>query len=484
MARKWRGPLWCEGKETTEFDLRRFIEPGVSTYRPLPLTLRAVFLDTGWGHENAVPVATIEGVEREPSGEANLMVGEGTFAENDESADRAFSLMGGEGGPRVLRGVSVDPTNGRVTTEWLDQQGNEITDEDEAFEAWLSGELVIRERWSAFEVGAATIVATPAFVDAQLEAGTEEPERASLVASSAVRDLWRVWDDGEVHKASSAPPANHAARLATFLRAQYGAEAPVMQTVHASSGVGVAGAVLRASVAWDDGPPPEFFRQLDLPGPTPFTVTDEGEVFGHIACWGQCHSGFLAGAFSQCVTPDRSPSAYRTFRANRQVRCSDGSRVGVGVLTMDTSHAPAGSPGHRPSMAQVVRHYEDTGLIAAHLAAFDDGHGIQVHGALAPGLSVDDVRRCMASAPSGDWRNYGEGLDLAGILQVNQPGYPVVEVDDGDAYMLTASLAPPPGRAFVGDRDVTCSCQSGNVAANGFRCPGRKWRGRWRWARP
>jgi hypothetical protein len=209
------------------------------------------------------------------------------------------------------------------------------------------------------------------------------------------------------------------------------------------------GAVVQAAVSWGSGPPAEAFARRQLPGPTPFTIEDEGTIVGHLRLHGQCHMGYMGGSFNRCVMVPDSPSNYALFHANRQVRCDDGSRVPVGVFAMDTPHAPAGRPGRRPSLAATQRWYEDTGLQFAYLHAYDDEWGTQVVGILRDGLSVDDARRGMASSPSGDWRDYGGGLDLTGVTMVNVPGYPVYEIEDEAVTVLMASLSPPPGIELV-----------------------------------
>jgi hypothetical protein len=243
---------------------------------------------------------------------------------------------------------------------------------------------------------------------------------------------------------------------------------------------GRTGAVVQAAVSWGDGPPADAFARRELEGPTPFTIDDDGRVHGHLRLNGQCHMGLMGGTFSRCVTVPDSPSSYALFHANRQVRCDDGTRVAVGVLAMDTTHAPAGRPGRRPSLAATQRWYEDTGMQAAYLHAYDDQWGTQVCGVLRDGLSVDDARRAMASSPSGDWRDYGQGLDLTGIVQVNVPGYPVMELEEGGTSVLLACLAPPPGVDLAavtasgagGGCDGSCgcggTCQSGHGAAAGM----------------
>ena len=207
----------------------------------------------------------------------------------------------------------------------------------------------------------------------------------------------------------------------------------------------MAGAVVQAAVSWGDGPDPAAFARRDLQRPTPFTIDDDGTVYGHLRTAGQCHMGFMNGAFSRCVTVPDSPSSYALFHANRQVRCSDGSRVAVGIIALDSGHAPAGRPGRRPSLATVQSWYEDTGTQACYVHAYDDAFGTQVCGILRDGLSVDDARRAMASSPSGDWRDYGQGLDLTGCAFVNVPGYPQMEIEDSSVTVLLACLAPPPG---------------------------------------
>jgi hypothetical protein len=46
-----------------------------------------------------------------------------------------------------------------------------------------------------------------------------------------------------------------------------------------------------------------WFRNPHLDGPTPLTVTDDGRVYGHLALWGTCHTGFDG----VCIEPPHSP---------------------------------------------------------------------------------------------------------------------------------------------------------------------------------
>lgn len=218
-----------------------------------------------------------------------------------------------------------------------------------------------------------------------------------------------------------------------------------------------ASAVLTAAVSWDDGVPASHFAQRSYDGPFPFTVADDGRVYGHLAPRDQPHAGLLAGTGRRVTIPLPSPTEYRQFYSSKQYRCDDGTRVSVGALTFNNTHAPAGEPGNRPTLSEVMAHYEHTDNIAAWLRCYEDEWGLQCAGILRPGLSIDAVRQVMGSAPSVDLRDYGNGLDLAGVLQVNQPAWPVLRYEDGKPYQLVASMSPR--RRMAGGRRPTVVIQ-------------------------
>lgn len=179
-------------------------------------------------------------------------------------------------------------------------------------------------------------------------------------------------------------------------------------------------------------PPMAWFLDPKLREPTPFSVDDNGRVFGHLATWNTCHTSFMG----QCITPPReSELAYFT---TGELVTREGQRVPVGKLTFGTNHAP-GTFGHRPA----VEHYEHTGYVAADVAAGVDKIGIWVAGAARPDLNTGQLRALRAAAPSGDWRRIGGKLRLVGALMVNVPGYPVPRtrtyIHDGVQTALVAS---------------------------------------------
>ncbi len=189
-------------------------------------------------------------------------------------------------------------------------------------------------------------------------------------------------------------------------------------------------------------PPRAWFERPEAAEPTPITVLDNGEVFGHIALWDSCHTGFPG----RCVPPPKSPSNYAGFHLG-QIRLEDGERLEVGTLTMDTSHA-----AHRLSADAAAAHYDHTGTQAAFVRAVDGVHGIWVSGTLSPRLEAADAQALMAAKPSGDWRQIfrGRGRDLIGALAVNVPGFPVPRtlvaagiVDGADASVEFFSECEP-----------------------------------------
>lgn len=270
--------------------------------------------------------------------------------------------------------------------------------------------------------------------------------------------------------------------LAAMLARQRGepVQASLVAGHHTGSELIVPGAVVQAAVSWGRGPSRDAFARRQFDRPMPFTIDDDGTVYGHLRTRGQCHMGFMGGAFNRCVTVPDSPTDYALFHANRQVRCDDGSRMAVGIIALDSGHAPAGRPGRRPSLASTQRWYEDTGLQACYVHAYDDEFGTQVCGILRDGLAVDDARRAMASSPSGDWRDYGQGLDLTGVAFVSVPGYPQYEVEDSGVIVLTACLAPPPGVELIvasadanGDNELASGGCSGGCGCGGTCAAGQ-----------
>lgn len=177
-------------------------------------------------------------------------------------------------------------------------------------------------------------------------------------------------------------------------------------------------------------PPPGWFSDPGLNGPTPMTITMDGRIYGHVALWNTCHIGFS----DQCVTPPKSAANYQYYLTG-EVLCDDGSRVPVGQITMDTGHAPLNANGSR-----ALAHYDNTGTAIADVRTGEDKYGIWMAGALRPDVDELKIKALMASDVSGDWRRIAGNLELVGVLAVNVPGFPKPRVQVGEQDGIVASL--------------------------------------------
>lgn len=164
-------------------------------------------------------------------------------------------------------------------------------------------------------------------------------------------------------------------------------------------------------------PPQEWFTRPEADGPTPLTVTEQGEVFGHLALWGACHTGFLNGALSECVKPPQSRTDYGRFHLGA-IRTAEGTDVPVGKVTYQTGHAPLTA-----GLAAATRHYDNTGSVGAFVRATDGRHGIWLSGAVRNDISEEGIRDLRANPPSGDWRSFNGNLELIASLSVPVPGF-------------------------------------------------------------
>lgn len=178
-------------------------------------------------------------------------------------------------------------------------------------------------------------------------------------------------------------------------------------------------------------PPAAWFENPNLSEPTPIQITDQGQVFGHVATFDQCHIGWN----DTCITaPDRV--ATRMFHTGT-VLTREGTTIPTGPLIMGTDH-PATDPSITAQAA--IDHYSHTGLAWADVRLGVDDIGIWCAGALRPGISDDQVRVLRGSSLSGDWRTIDGELQLCAVLAVNTPGFPIPRA-------LAASGRPYPREA-------------------------------------
>ncbi len=178
-------------------------------------------------------------------------------------------------------------------------------------------------------------------------------------------------------------------------------------------------------------PPAGWFDLPEADKPTPLTFQKDGKVYGHIALWGSCHTGFLNGAVAECVQPPPSKTDYQHFHLG-VIETLEGQDVRVGKITYGTGHAPLSAAAHG-----AAAHYDHTGSVGAFVRARNGSVGIWVSGAVRSDLSPEGFRDLRANPPSGDWRSLNRNLELVAALAVPVPGFPVARAEVG----LTASAA-------------------------------------------
>lgn len=375
LSNRWEGPITFEGQITGD---GRMLENG-SLYWPEdlsesnPLDFRTVFEDVGF-HDNAFVTGHIFGIERRAGG---MIWAWGDYDLGSEHGLEARRLLA----EKLMRGVSVD----------LD---------DVAFEVRVARELL---------------------EDSEVEAEVEIVASAGDDPAKSGRDYEVVWEskpDDEIMVTTSARIRSAtqvsipAFALALINLTEGDAPQPVENTVEND-----AEAIVAAAAPID--PPRAWFDDPKLDGPTPIVVTDDGQVYGHLATWDVCHVASPAGE-GVCITAPHSNTGYARFHLG-SLRTAEGGTISVGKLTMGTGHA-----GPRATPAQTVAHYDNTGAAVADVRAGEDVYGIWVAGAMRPDATDEQIRALRASPLSGDWRKVDGNLELHGALAVNVPGFPVV----------------------------------------------------------
>jgi len=371
-GRRFKIPLLIpEGLESGD---GRTFDIGSLGMRTLPLPLMWQ-IKTGEGHDGSVLVGRMDRVERTPDGLGNVT---GVF-DTGPFAQEAERLVAN----KMLRWVSVDLD--RFEAEEVEPPDD---DADELAEGIPKDDNIKQPKLKIKKgrLMGGTLVMKPAFQEVTIEL---EPE----FEMTAVQDGTYV---GE----------------------------PVEGDVNAV----LASGSIAASIPVE--PPRVWFNRPVLNGPTAIQVTNEGQVFGHIATWETSHIG-LPGS----TRAPRSASQYAYFHTG-VLRTDDGEDVGVGQLTLAGGHASM-----EADATAAVRHYDDTGSAIADVKAGEDSYGIWVAGALRPGTTPEQIRALRASAPSGDWRSINNRLELVAICQVNVPGFPVVrsQVASGAITSLVAA---------------------------------------------
>jgi hypothetical protein len=361
----FEGVLAVVGSPTSD---GRYLIPDEVFNRDLPI-LAMVQTATSEGHMGAEACGRIDSISYIPVGDferrdefnltdvsddAVVVWGEGTFDTSQFAQDAERMMENGAG-------VSIDMPPDRIAA--FDPESlEEIPEEEIDFQALMEGSYLIG---IGGKIAAATIVSIPAFEEASIQL---VPGHA-LVASA------------------------------------FGIKRKTVEVLTAS-----------AAGAAPLKPPTEWFY-IDEPNePVPLTVTPQGQVYGHLALWDQCHP-----AFASCERAPRSQSDYAFFHVGGIVT-DEGDLVPVGRITVGKDgNATGGHASVVHGRKGAMEHYEKTGCVGAFVRAKDGNLGIWLSGAVRSDAPAEKVRDMRANPPSGDWRDY----ELVGVLSVPVPGFPI-----------------------------------------------------------
>lgn len=178
-------------------------------------------------------------------------------------------------------------------------------------------------------------------------------------------------------------------------------------------------------------PPRTWFDDPELRELTPLTITKEGRVFGHLADWDGCHTGFQG----VCVPPFYSQSDYGYFNVG-EIECDNSDLMPCGKLMFCMSGNGHASVDEHLDHEEVQRYYDDATKVGAFVRAGSDRYGTWLAGALRPGLTDIEVQHLRTHPPSGDWRPIKNGpSDLVAAFSVPVPGFPIAR---GQALVASA----------------------------------------------
>jgi len=472
----WHGVLAPEGVPSG--DGRQF-DPNGLTHRDLPLPLKAMFIDDD-GHKGSVIVGRIDNIFRDNG----LVKGEGVF-DTSEAAYETIRMLA-EG---MWSGVSVDVDDMQAS---LSEDGNVMSATGRICAATICAIPAFAEAFVGLGPWADQVdqPQQPEQTPQQPQLGDQSPEDVSretavgFAADTEVFDIppirtmdgpgWitspkpthritAYWVDGRgALKIKWGVPGDfnrcrtHLAKYVQNPKWLAGLCANLhYRAIHVWPGRELGGRghhghhTLRieesSMVASAEAPVLDgrYFKNPELVGPTPFTVTEDGRVYGHVATWDACHIGLPMGdEEGDCTTAPHSATNYAFFLTGEVA--TDLGPVAVGQISLGGGHASA-----HAGVRAAISHYDSTSTAVADVTAGEDDHGIWVAGVLRPGVTDEQVRALRAAAISGDWRRVKPGADLEMVaaLAVNVPGFPIprpsmLVASGGEVLTLTAAAIP------------------------------------------
>jgi len=388
----WRGRLAPIGTPTG--DRRRFEKGGIG-YRDLPLPLLYQLM-TQDGHQMSVVVGRILGIE--VSDDQAYGYGDWLDTEHTPAAqDRMASGIGGVS-------VDLDDLEYELRVPGTDQKWQAAEQcSDETGECAVHEFVVTKGR-----IAAATLVAIPAFAEAQLEMYDGVDEEGLLAAFDEMPDMEGAESDCGCGMTAAA--------IHSFIEP-----------------VGVTAAVPAGAFT----PPAAAFADPGFSSLSGLVLDDKRfpgytAVYGHLGAWEVRHVGLPGQELP------RSRSGYAYFHVG-EVYTAEGDSLPVGKIVWGGKH-----PSMRVGMRAAAQHYDDTSRAVAIVRAGEDAFGVWVSGVLLPWVT-DEVKLDLGISPlSGDWRPVAGNLELIAALTVNAPGFPVVRgrQEAGRVTALIASAGP------------------------------------------
>lgn len=392
----WLTTLCVEGVPTVDNGTKRMLALGGGTWKNPPIPI-GIMYDSP--HADLVAEAPICARADYIWRDGNEIRAMGVFTPDDVGQKAAAYV-----GEKFITGISIDPVDVEFEAMMYVNGGAiALADESDLLDALEDYEVI--NMFKTYMIAGATICPVQALTDATI----------ALLAGG----------DGELTNETSWTLMVGDDLVASAVEA----EAP-----------------LRPPAAWFDDP------QLDRP--TLVTVTDDGRVFGHVAPWRGCHTGYAG----RCVPPPRSRTGYAHFHVGR-IETAEGDLLPVGRLTIGGGHADINA-----NEAAARRHYDDVTSVVAFVRAGEDAHGPWIAGALRSACTPQMIQDLLANPLSGDWRN-GE---MVAAHAVPVPGFPILQAsaigetgEEETALILTSTIG-----LFENDDEVDFAVRSRVLAAS------------------
>lgn len=450
MPRRWRGAITIENVQTGD---GRVFAPGAIEWADLPLPLNWMS-EGGSLHVDlsttAPQIGIIETIERV----GDEIIGEGTI--DDATPEGAEIIRRMDEGLAPLGNrfpVSIDPDNWDVEVIMTD-----AAEADDVIMLMASG----RGPLDVSNVRAALVAALRAAAG-DPDPGPDGGDGGEVLFQDSVDEILERYLRLRIRGATL---CDIAAFDGAFIElVAVGAEdAPA--EAPAEPAAAVRAQPVAAALSIPTAPPIDWFRmpepepgddrlvqQVDGSWAVPLTITDDGQVFSHIARRSQGHRGY-----STYLPPPTSATAYREFHTGVVV-CEDGTEIPTGAMIVGCDHATL-----ELTIGEARDHYAHSGQGWADVRVIDGEYGPWACGALRPTVTENDLRVLRALSLSGDWRPEGGSLEMCSVLSVNVPGYPIAR-EAMAASALVASGVPEVcrPRARVADGQLVALVSAGMV---------------------